>query len=85
MRPLSVVVLSPTLDDDLGPPEREEDLPVQQFISEPGNEALDIAILLGAAWLDEGRLCAGQSIPTKKYDLTKMNWGEEQTLNICKN
>ncbi len=56
MRPFRVVVFSPAFDDDLGFSQRVEDLPVQQFVPEPGIEALDVAILPGAARLDEGGL-----------------------------
>lgn len=43
--PLGVIVAPPVLDDDLGFPKRVEDLAVQEFVSEPGIEALRVAVL----------------------------------------
>jgi hypothetical protein len=39
------VVLAPAFDQDLGLPERVEDLAVEQLVPELGVEAFDIAIL----------------------------------------
>ena len=39
-----VVVAAPLLDDDLGFAEGEEDLPVQEFVSEARIEALAVAV-----------------------------------------
>ena len=50
------VVTSPALDDHLRLPERGEDLTIEQFVSEPGLEAFDIAVLPWAARGDGGRL-----------------------------
>lgn len=63
MRTLLIIVSSPLLDDDLGFPERAEDLTVEQFIPQPGVEALDISILPGASWRDVGRACANSRDP----------------------
>lgn len=55
MRPLSGVMLPPTLDDDPGLGKAAEDLAIEEFVAELGVEALAIAILLRRARLDEGR------------------------------
>src|SRR5262245_4570664 len=44
-----VVVASPTLDDDLGLAQSVENLAVEQLIAKAGVEALDVAVLPGAA------------------------------------
>jgi hypothetical protein len=44
MRSLGIVVLSPLFDHDPRLAEGIEDLPVEQFVSEAGFEALDIAV-----------------------------------------
>jgi hypothetical protein len=48
--PLRVVVPSPLFDDDLGLLQAVEYLPVQEFIAEPGIEALAIAVLPWRPW-----------------------------------
>ena len=63
VRPLGVVVLSPAFDDDLGFSQRIEDFSVQQLISEPGVEALDVSVLPGASRFDEGGLRADSLDP----------------------
>jgi putative ABC transport system substrate-binding protein len=47
-------VASPTLDDDLGLAQSVENLAVEQLIAKAGVEALDVAVLPGAAPLDVG-------------------------------
>jgi len=47
VRALGIVVASPLLDDDLGLLQGIEDYAVKQFVSEPGIEALDKAVLPG--------------------------------------
>src|SRR6516164_10949701 len=47
---------SPTLDDDLGLAQSVENLAVEQLIAKAGVEALDVAVLPGAAPLDVGGL-----------------------------
>jgi hypothetical protein len=42
-------VTSPALDDDLSFSQREEDFAIEQFIPQPGVEALDEAVLPGAS------------------------------------
>ena len=54
MGPDRVVVASPALDDDLGLAQSVEDLAVEQLIAKAGVEALDVAVLPGAAPLDCG-------------------------------
>jgi hypothetical protein len=54
--PDRVVVASPTLDDDLGLAQSVENLAVEQLIAKAGIEALDVAVLPGAAPLDVGGL-----------------------------
>ena len=56
MRPDGIVMPAPALDDDLRLAQRVEDLAVEQLVAEPGIEALDIAILPGAARRDVGGL-----------------------------
>src|SRR5262245_51104566 len=56
LRPDRVVVASPTLDDDLGLAQSVENLAVEQLIAKAGIEALDVAVLPGAAPLDAGGL-----------------------------
>src|SRR5258708_13230995 len=58
-----VVVASPTLDDDLGLAQSVENLAVEQFIAKAGIEALDVAVLPGAAPLDVGGLGADSRDP----------------------
>ena len=53
-----VVVSPPFFDDDLRFPYAVEDLSVEQFVSEPAIEALAVAVLPGASWLDVSRLSA---------------------------
>jgi hypothetical protein len=55
MRSLGVVMAPPILDQYLGFFQRIEDLPIEQLITQLAIEALDIAILPGAALLDEQR------------------------------
>ena len=43
MRPNSIVVTAPTLDDDFGFPQRVEYLAIEQFIAQAGVETLDVA------------------------------------------
>src|SRR3954451_3722925 len=56
MRAHLVVVPSPALDHDLGLAQAVEDLAIEQLVAEPGVEALDEAVLPGAAWDDVGGL-----------------------------
>src|SRR3954468_5839 len=56
MRAHLVVVPSPALDHDLGLAQAVEDLAVEQLVAEPGVEALDEAVLPGAARGDVGGL-----------------------------
>ncbi len=56
MRPNGIVVTAPTLDYDLGFPQRVEDLAIEQFIAQAGIEALDVTVLSRAARFDVGRL-----------------------------
>src|SRR4051812_39812249 len=56
MRAHLVVVPSPALDHDLGLAQAVEDLAIEQLVAEPGVEALDEAVLPGAAWGDVGGL-----------------------------
>src|SRR5258708_15714931 len=51
-----VVVESPRVDDDLGLAQSVENLAVEQLIAKAGIEALDVAVLPGAAPLDVGGL-----------------------------
>src|SRR4051794_14394464 len=63
MRPDGIVMTAPALDDDLRLAESVEDLAVEQLVPEPGIEALDIAILPGAAWSDVGGLGSDRRDP----------------------
>jgi hypothetical protein len=54
--PNRVVVASPALDDDLGLAQSVENLAVEQLIAKASVEALDVAVLPGAAPLDVGGL-----------------------------
>ena len=56
MRPNGIVVTAPTLDYDLGFPQRVEDLAIEQFVTQAGIEALDVAVLPRTAGFDVGRL-----------------------------
>src|SRR5262249_51326999 len=53
---LVVVVAPPALDDDLGLAESVEDFAVEQLVAQASVEALDVAVLPGAAPLDVGGL-----------------------------
>jgi hypothetical protein len=48
-----VVVVPPSFDQDLGFAQRVEDFAIKQFVSEPGIEALTIAVLPRGSWGDE--------------------------------
>src|SRR5215211_931895 len=63
MRPDGIVMPAPALDDDLCLAESVEDLAVEQLVPEPSIEALDIAILPGAAWSDVGGLGSDREDP----------------------
>src|SRR3954454_18275319 len=54
MRAHLVVVPAPALDHDLALAQAVEDLAIEQLVAEPGVEALDEAVLPGAAWGDVG-------------------------------
>jgi len=54
MRPDSVVVASPALDDDLRLSERVEDLAIEEFVTQACIEALDKAVLPWTASFDVG-------------------------------
>ena len=56
MRPDRVVVAPPARDDDLGLAESVEDFAVEQLVAQASVEALDVAVLPGAAPLDVGGL-----------------------------
>src|SRR5262245_25799388 len=56
MRPDRIVMASPALNDDLGLAQSVENLAVEQLIAKAGVEALDVAVLPGAAPLDVGGL-----------------------------
>lgn len=77
-----VVVFPPSFDDDLCFSEREEDLPVQQFVSEPRIEALDIAILSGRSRLDVG--CLGTDSCDPVSDRLGGELGASVASNICR-
>jgi len=49
-------VAPPALDDDLGLAESVEDFAVEQLVAQASVEALDVAVLPGAAPLDVGGL-----------------------------
>src|SRR6187549_318226 len=63
MRPDSVVVASPALDDDLRFTQRIEDLAIEEFIAQAGIEAFDEAVLPGTARCNIGGPCADGSDP----------------------
>src|SRR5215472_1318412 len=63
MRPDSIVVPSPTLDDDLGFAQRIEDLAVEKLVAQACIEALDKAVLPRAARGDVGGYCADGTDP----------------------
>ncbi len=48
-----VVVVLSSFDQDLGLAQRVEDFAIKQFVSEPGIEALTIAVLPRGSWGDE--------------------------------
>jgi hypothetical protein len=81
-------VATPSLDQDLGHTQAEEDLTVQKFVSEPCVEALAIAFFPRRSWCDEG--CLGTTAPIQArtflatnsaplYDL--MNSGGPRRMN----
>ena len=57
VRSLYIVVFPPAFDDDLCFSKGVEERSVQQFVAEPGIEALDRALLPRAARYDDGCLC----------------------------
>ena len=58
MRPHPVVVPTPTLNHNLCLPQRIEHLAIEQFVTQPRVETLDIAVLPRTARRDVGRLGA---------------------------
>ena len=58
-----IVMPTPALDDDLSLAERIEYLTVQQLVSEPGIEALDVTILPRTSRRDVRRLRADRRDP----------------------
>src|SRR3954468_16931705 len=73
MRPDGVVMPAPALDDDLRLAKSVEDLAVEQFVPQPGIEALDIAILPRAARSDVGGL--GSNAEIHSWTALAMNSG----------
>src|SRR6266568_8372409 len=63
MRANGIVVTAPTLDDDLGLPQRVEDLAIEQLVSQARVEALDNAVFPRAAWRNVGGLCPDRADP----------------------
>lgn len=63
MRPDRIVVATPSLDEDLGFPERAEYSGVQQLVAKPGTKNLAVPVLPRRAWLDEGGLGADGADP----------------------
>ncbi len=63
MRSDLIVVATPLLDDDPGLAERIEDLPVQQFVTHAGVEALDVSVLPRAPGRDVRGRSANTSDP----------------------
>src|ERR1044072_914389 len=63
MRAHRVVVPSPALDDDLCLAQRVEDLAIEQLVTQPGIERLDVAVLPRRARGDVGRLGADARDP----------------------
>ena len=62
VRSLYIVVFPPAFDDDLCFSQAVEERSVQQFVAEPGIEALDRALLPRATRFDDGCLCTAASI-----------------------
>ena len=56
MRSDRIEVTPPAFDDDLSLSQRVEDFAIEQFIAQARIEALDVAVLPGAAWRDVGGL-----------------------------
>jgi hypothetical protein len=63
VRPHRIVVAAPALDQDLGLPERVEDLDAEQLVPELAIEAFHVAVLPKAALLDVSRLGANGGDP----------------------
>ena len=63
MRADGIVVTPPALDHDLSLLQRVEDLPIQKLVPQASIEALNIAVLPGAAGRDVGRLGPDGSDP----------------------
>ena len=63
MRPDRVEMTPPAFDDDLSLSHRVEDFTIEEFIAQARVEALDVAVLPGAAWRDVGGLCADRRDP----------------------
>ena len=58
-----VVVQSPTVDDPASLCQAEEQLAIQELITQLAVEALHVAVLPGAAWGNEQRLDVGLAEP----------------------
>ena len=61
--PHSVVLVPPGFDQNLCLLERVENLSIKEFIAQTGVEAFNVAVLLGTAWGDIGRLGASGRNP----------------------
>ena len=73
MGPDGVVVTTPALDDDLRLAQGVEDLAIEQLVPEAGIEALDVAVLPGAARSDLGGL--GSDAEIRSWTAMAMNSG----------
>ena len=69
MRPLRVVVIPPSLDEDLGFTQRHEDLTAQQLVTQLAIKALDVPVLPGTSRLDVQSLHADLRLSPFLYQL----------------
>lgn len=67
MRPDGVVVDPPFLDQDLGVFQSVGQLAIEQFVAEPGIEALVISVFPWAAWFDVGGLGPDRRDPVAHF------------------
>ena len=63
MRADRVVLVTPGFDQNPGLLQGVEDFAIEEFVPQPGIEALDIAVLPRASWRDIGGLGAHGSDP----------------------
>ncbi len=72
---------APGIDDDLSLFQRIENLSIKQLVSQPGIEALHVAVLPGTSWLDEGGL--GTDPGSNRFGKQDFRYAADEDVYIC--